>query len=67
MKICDNCGHLNTKFEVVNKKPICGECGKPIGGGAQCKPTRKTDGAGQPKDGKTNKLNPDYDFSNENN
>ena len=60
MKICDLCGHPNYKFEIENKKSMCGSCGKPMSDTPQCKPTRKNQN-GQPVQGETKKLHSDYD------
>lgn len=55
MKICDLCGHANFKFEVVDKKPICHCCGKPMSTTPQCKPTRNNDIRGT-RQGETSRL-----------
>jgi len=60
MKICDNCGHPNFKIDVINKKPTCSECKKVFPESIQCKPTRKNDIGGHPRQGLTSKLKTDY-------
>ena len=61
MKICDNWGYPNYSIKIKDKKPICDACKKPMLSTHQCRPTRKTSGDGQPREGETTMLKSEYD------
>lgn len=55
MKICENCGNLNYKVQIIKNKQVCTSCGGIMSDAPQCKPTRKNQ-CGQPLQGETNIL-----------